>query len=386
MNQKQHTSSSFSRKVLYTLLSGVLLFVIAELITSVFYYHQFGKRKLALVELYHNVKDDLVQKKETTLNKENNYSFQQMIRPDSHAGMNREVYDEMMANNQFIYEPWVELRQRNYTGKYLNTKGFERKTIPSLISHSGKDTVRIWFFGGSTMFGFNVTDAETIPSQFAQLYRDSVADGPSVEIINYGIPYYYSYQELSLLTNLLFQKTAPDAVVFLDGLNDILQSDLSIAHTSANSSEIYQSLLQKEGGTNESTFSCFVTSGNRSLQQLTNNEKAELLIRDYNAFMKNVQHISNAYSFTPFFIWQPVPYYNYPGQMKDPICTKEQQPLFQLVFPQIKTIFTNHSNSLYLGDLLTNEKGLPFADKVHYSPKFNYRIASLILQKIKPSL
>lgn len=36
----------------------------------------------------------------------------------------------------------------------------------------------------------------------------------------------------------------------------------------------------------------------------------------------------------------------------------------------------------YLGDLLQQEKGLPFIDQIHYSPLFNQTIAEKMLNEI----
>ena len=70
------------------------------------------------------------------------------------------------------------------------------------------------------MFGFNVLDYETIPSQFVQLYKERFHDGKSIRVYNYGTPTYYSYQELILFSNLVYNGHKPDIVVFLDGIND----------------------------------------------------------------------------------------------------------------------------------------------------------------------
>src|SRR5690606_28823180 len=69
-----------------------------------------------------------------------------------------------------------------------------------------------------------VSDAETIPSQFVRLYQERYPEGQSIAVRNFGMPYYYSKQELILLSTLIFAGRRPDLVIFFDGLNDFYPS------------------------------------------------------------------------------------------------------------------------------------------------------------------
>jgi lysophospholipase L1-like esterase len=74
-------------------------------------------------------------------------------------------------------------------------------------------TKKVYFFGGSTMWGFGVADSETIPSLFAS------ATGLHSE--NYAEIGYTSHQSLVLLLQLLQAGHQPALVVFYDGANDV---------------------------------------------------------------------------------------------------------------------------------------------------------------------
>src|SRR5690606_30031209 len=120
-----------------------------------------------------------------------------LTRPDSTETVNRTIAEETVKSNQFVYESWVEFRNIDFDGKYLHMSGQMRKSSPAAyFSPASDDTLDIYFLGGSTTFGFNVTDEETIPSQFLQLYKEKFPRGKSIRVYNYAVPTYYSYQEL----------------------------------------------------------------------------------------------------------------------------------------------------------------------------------------------
>ena len=75
----------------------------------------------------------------------------------------------------------------------------------------------VWFFGGSTMFGFGQRDEHTIPSE---IVRSAAADGHRIEAVNFGTPTWAIWQEAAELDRRLAQGPPPDLVVFYDGCND----------------------------------------------------------------------------------------------------------------------------------------------------------------------
>jgi lysophospholipase L1-like esterase len=81
------------------------------------------------------------------------------------------------------------------------------------INDTGAGPRKAYFFGGSTMWGFGVRDAETIPSLFAGTTR--------MHSENYGEIGYTSHQSLLLLLQLLQSGHRPALVVFYDGANDV---------------------------------------------------------------------------------------------------------------------------------------------------------------------
>jgi lysophospholipase L1-like esterase len=372
------TQASPVKKLVYLLVLFIAVLLLAELVTSVFYYHQYGQRKLALAELFYSVKTTAKLKKEAAEQKQKNYYNQQLVRPDSSKQMTRQVFDETMASNHFIYEPWVEFRNADFKGRYVNTKGFIRKSIPDFVQKQSSDTITVWFFGGSTMFGFNVADFETIPSQFAKLYHDSSKYSASLRIINFGIPYYFSYQEYKLFSLLLEKNQPPDYAVFFNGLNDFW-SYHNTYYNQPYFSDRLSSMMQKN------VFE-FLPSEPGNIYRLKDTalseKQCDTLLNNYLKNLSRIEEHAARKQVTTLFVLQPVPFYGYRNQLTDPVCTKKQYRFFNYIYPMLEQEFQQKNNYLFLGNLLASAPALPFIDAIHYSPQFNKKIALEILQTI----
>lgn len=70
----------------------------------------------------------------------------------------------------------------------------------------------VWFFGGSTTFGYGVADGETIPAQLEKMMGQPV--------VNFGVGNFYSAQENLLFTQYLRIGYRPSMVIFFDGINE----------------------------------------------------------------------------------------------------------------------------------------------------------------------
>ncbi len=92
---------------------------------------------------------------------------------------------------------------------FLGWRNTPRLTVNDKTSGDRK----VYFFGGSTMFGLGAPDSHTLPSLFA------AATGMPSE--NHGEIGYTSHQGLVLLLQLLQSGHRPALVIFYDGVNDV---------------------------------------------------------------------------------------------------------------------------------------------------------------------
>lgn len=363
---------------LFIILLLFLLFLI-EGIASAVLYQKAGQSKLASIEMVHALKSLLTRRDFPV-----NVQPHMLTRPDSSKDVNARIADEAMKSNRFVQDSWVEFRNMDFNGSYMHMAGPNRLTQPdAYYNASSKDTLDIYFFGGSTMFGFNVLDYETIPSQFVQLYKDKFPNGKSIRVHNYGTPTYYSYQELMLFSNLIYTAHKPDIVVFLDGINDFWFAGASYYRQSY-FSYVFRQVFEKGLKTNgkfqlvDTVDAMFMDPKSIPLDEYNNR-----LVSNYFENIENMRLMCRMAGAKPFFFSQPSPFYNYPNQQKDPVCFKDTNTRFNYIYPLVKKHGAETRDFIFLGDMLHDEQGYPFIDGLHYSPAFIRKVASRMLDEMK---
>jgi lysophospholipase L1-like esterase len=129
-----------------------------------------------------------------------------------------DAYDEQnRVVGGLVYTPYAGPSLRDFRGRYFNVANRVRASYRSPLV-AGREPVEIWFFGGSTAFGFDLQrDGHTISSELVRLAEDR---GIAVTVRNYGMAGYVNYQETVLLSLLVTAGEAPDLAVFYDGSND----------------------------------------------------------------------------------------------------------------------------------------------------------------------
>lgn len=125
-----------------------------------------------------------------------------------------------------VYTPTQDQSLRDFESRYVNVANRVRRSYETTVPGEPLD---VWFFGGSTMFGFDgQRDDHTIPSEVVRLGE---AEGRPIRARNYGAQGLTNYQETQIFAQLLVAGERPDLVVFYDGINDIaLQLQNALAH------------------------------------------------------------------------------------------------------------------------------------------------------------
>ena len=125
------------------------------------------------------------------------------------------LFREFHATERIVYEPYTIWNRRYYPGDLINIdfEGLRRTTNNS----DTEDALRVWVFGGSTVWGEGAPDDGTIPSHLAGLMN---AWGVDTTVRNLGERGYVSTQEVVFLYRELQAGRRPDVVVFYDGIND----------------------------------------------------------------------------------------------------------------------------------------------------------------------
>ncbi|MFK8009483.1 MAG: hypothetical protein AB8H03_24185 [Saprospiraceae bacterium] len=114
------------------------------------------------------------------------------------------------------YQPFIAWKRKPVKKEFTNIDVNGNRLTKNSNSKS-KKVIR--FFGGSTMWGAGVEDANTIPSRFGKCTDE-------YSIVNHGGTGFNSRQSLALFTNLMVKDDSTNMVVFYDGVNDV--ADLCI--------------------------------------------------------------------------------------------------------------------------------------------------------------
>jgi len=231
------------------------------------------------------------------------------------------------------WRSYVYWRRPPYSGRYVNVNSDGvRKTYDATTSEETSLAMKVFMFGGSTMFGSCERDDFTISSIFAKEVKNK---GINCEVVNFGQEAYVSTQEVIELILQLQKGNIPDAVIFYDGVNDTFGAfQLGVAglpHNEFNREKEFNLLEKRELGTFavQSAIKRLYTIRffNGVLKYLgLRHESAQLLPLEYEKpisdkgvlaraaveiYLSNirlVQALSKAYGFKCLFYWQPTIY------------------------------------------------------------------------------
>ncbi len=364
------------RRILYYSILFLVLALIMELLSRAYYYQRLSSNPSAVVQVAKDLFNGFRSRLSTDTAVEHLRRNHYRIRPGLPTSENDRINEETYEANRSEYVPWSEFAFRDFHGKYVNIDGHVRKSVPDRSDSLATAPYRIFFLGGSTLYGYSVTDEETIPSCFVREYRQKYPAGKPIQVINLGMPSFFSYQELIELTDRIFRDDKPDMVIMLDGLNDCLQANAA-----------YQRAPIYAPGKPDMIKPGFNRMWQKEYYELpadmTVDSACTMIFRRYIENISHAREITGCYAIPLYCFWQPVPYYNYPNRQNDPICTQAPSERFGYVYPLVKSKAGQIPGLFFLGDMLQDEKGLPFIDHFHYSPAFNDAIAKKMLGVIR---
>ncbi len=315
-----------------------------------------------------------------------------------------EYYSEFNKCNVEEWEPYVYWRRKPFSGEFINVDANQRrKTVYEKSNQiKAKPLLRIFMFGGSTLWGTGVRDEFTIPSLVG---KNLIETGYNVEVINFGESGYVNTQEVFELSLQLQQDNIPSLVVFYDGVNDVFsayqQGKAGIPQNEFNREQEFNSLTSKkkslriffESLKTLSTFQ-FITELTKPKQIQTDYSDSEIenltqgVIDIYNQNIKLVFSLAEEYGFYTLFYWQPSIF------NKKQLSDYEQQESEKVNYIQdftkkVNSKFTHeelHYKSLNffdISEMFSNESTPVFIDFCHISEYGNSIIAERMADDIK---
>lgn len=298
------------------------------------------------------------------------------------------------------YYPFYEWRKKELKSQFIN---ISNEGIRKTYNPVYKDNlVKVFVFGGSTIWGTGSRDEYTIPSL---LSKDLNRQQDLYFVNNFGESGYVLNQELVFLTIQLKKGKIPNYVIFYDGVNDVLSAFLNgktgfIYHYDRwkmklnmepkifnemsreailNNIKLYYyvDLFIKKYIKNEDVVPKYADADLRKL--------ACQVIEEYKENITFIDKLSKAYGFQYMFIWQPVLF------TSSSITDEERRILF-VQDENLKTLFAytyemadklNIPHFYNLSHIFDNKKETFFIDDCHISEKANLIVANKIYELIK---
>lgn len=142
------------------------------------------------------------------------------------TGLNDEelkILHRELREQDMLWEPYLHYRFKPQQGKYntIYENGLRKTANPSLKDSA--TAIKIFCFGGSTMYSSGARDEHTIPSELSHIIHKNFPE-QNVEVTNFGCHGYTRASENIQLERELIQNNIPDIVIFYDGVNEIISA------------------------------------------------------------------------------------------------------------------------------------------------------------------
>ena len=236
-------------------------------------------------------------------------------------------YFAEVSKIELTWAPFVQWQQRPFHGTYITIDERKLRTTPGENS-AGKDAIRVYCFGASTMFGVGAREDWTIP---AILQRRLTEAEHRVSVTNCSQLGYNSSQELIELQQLLKQGDVPQIAVFYDGIAEIISAEWSGRAGAMLSEEVRRAEfnLLRANRRRDLVLAALVAAMPRTLRRLREwtglslrgpvPSTAGVTLRDeeipalaravvdvYAANVRMARVLAIGYGFKALFFWQPV--------------------------------------------------------------------------------
>lgn len=349
----------------------------------------------ALVSLLFHVKDALFP--EVTPGASAYHERLQSVYPGLSLDEIREIMAETWGR-RVVYDPFAQFREAPFAGKYVNVHeagfraGRDQGPWPP-----AKDEMRIFMFGGSTLFGYGVRDEDTIGSHLQQFLRDQLKR--KVSVYNFGQGSYFSLQERALWEQLLLAGHSPDTAIFFDGLNEFCQytgepawsqamrdfvnhqtndwSQRWISRTSL--ARLARGIGSRLGRSPEDG----VPGADAAAGRHAEPGLLEAVCERYLGNKRLIEAAASAYGVRCVFVWQPIPTYRYdPSRhlfLREGVSAPHRYaaPGYALMAARLADKRLGR-NFLWLADIQQDRQEPLYVDQVHYTAGFSKTVAEAI--------
>jgi lysophospholipase L1-like esterase len=366
--RRVHRSMSGRRKLLYTVIVGLMTLVVIELGLQFLYF----------------VREQIPP------------FYQRALRISPYADLDwpKEYFaEERATKNQFV--PYLMWRRQEFHGRHINISADGVRKTWNPPTAAGRHLQKVFLFGGSTTWGVGARDNFTIPSLLSKKLNQTT---PGYLVENYGEKGYCLTQEIMYLVLLLKQGNIPDYVIFYDGINEVMVGYKNMKPGSIFGANYIRKQLYQKETVGQSLRKVWRQSGLyrgykdlsdlvkphfRKERVLTPEEKQALgrladdIVADYLRNIELVKQLAQAYDFQYLFIWQPALLTNQAlttEEKKLPAWTnKKMVKLYQLVYERMARVKMAHFYNI--ATMFDRKKGTLFFSWAHITEAGNKQVA-----------
>lgn len=274
---------------------------------------------------------------------------------------------ELEANRQRETAPYVGGIGRPFAGQYINVSAAGVRASVNIVAETD-NVPRVFFFGGSTMWGYGARDGYTIPSLTAALLSEA---GNAVWAQNLGQNGYVMTSDRILFEQQLVRGDVPDVAVFYQGANDVIASFRAP----------YVGLPMGSSADAADAFSLIALPAIRDPQAF---------VDYYLNTLRLTRALADDYGVRLLFVWQPMISYK-------PLTTAEQEMITRAenASPGILTYYQQvdaalrarlaaeqPGDVLLLSDLFRDTNEGIFIDYVHISEDGNRAVAASLVPRL----
>ncbi|MCI5064505.1 SGNH/GDSL hydrolase family protein [bacterium] len=342
----------------------------------------------------------LLGKEENPLIRRYSLPHMKSIYPDYTEEEIRTLLDETW-NRSYSYAPYTQFTEAPFTGKFVRVTEEGYRANSDIHPWPPTDeTVNIFLFGGSTSFGYGVSDRETLAAALERQMNESHEYEREVRVYNFGRGHYYSTQELMLFRALLRDGFIPDRAIFVDGLNDFYHVKDLPFYTN-HLTEYIDGLSWLEGRDVPLSVKVVLRLKGLVFDPMVPNahvtdylipqdgsdeearEIAQSVFRRYLINQTAIRALAEKYNVTVTSVWQPISTYLY--HEKYHAFAKfglEQHRLAGKAYPFVQKIIEIENplpELIWCADIQKNAKKNLYVDPYHYSGEMNELVAECVL-------
>jgi hypothetical protein len=321
-----------------------------------------------------------------------------------YSSMNEdEILDLLMEtwSRPYVFEDYTHFKERPYTGKYVNVDchGFRKSKNQAPWPPDREKFFVIFIFGGSTAFGYGVSDDQTIASHFQECFPTR-GSKKAAAVYNFGRGHYYSTQERILFEQLVATHHLPDIALFIDGLNEFFYygnegTAISASFEKYLAGDIYGLWLKdlKKRSPVIQTFRDIRKTVKDKLLKATPDKQKERYrehdpvklarcIERFTVNKKMIEAVASFFNTKSIFVWQPVPTYQYNLELH-PFAKADfgRHGYSAFGYPLMFEYIQTHplgENFLWCAHIQEGAVEPLYVDIAHYSPMMSKMVARTI--------